>query len=101
MKLIYSFLPILLLAIFVQCDTPRQVKNEEPVLIRLNILLKDGINAEKLEQVFRDYELKKEKVLSFAENRWVYTFNSQLITLDDILNKLRSNAAVLEAKANE
>jgi len=90
--------PFILLAI-VSCNTTQKVPSTtEPILEQLDILLKDGIQPAKLEAIFTKYKLTKSKGLSFKENRWVFTFDSNLISLENIIKELKDIPNVLEVK---
>lgn len=99
MPFLKMLFPVILLTI-ISCDTTQKVPaTMEPVFKRLNILLKEGIQPEKVEANFTKYKLTKGKRASFTENRWIFTFDANLISTEDIIKEIKSRPAIIEAKA--
>lgn len=59
------------------------------------VLLKKGVKSKALESEFKAYELKTKKPLSRSENRFMFTFNPNLIEADDLLEKMEVSDKVL------
>ncbi len=91
-----SFLLLVLFAF--GCTTTKSTtpSDQEDDLDKTNIivLLDKGVQPKVLESEFSAYELKAKRPVSRSENRFMFSFNPNLIEADDLLKKIEASDKV-------
>jgi len=96
-----SLLLLLLFAVNFSCTaTKSTTPSKEDGLDKKNIivLLDKGVQAKALEYEFKAYELKAKRPLSRSENRFMFSFNADLIEADDLLAKIEASDKVVNCE---
>lgn len=64
---------------------------------KILVFLKKGISSKSLETEFSSFELLSKGQTSRSENRFIFTFNTNLIASDELLEKIKNSDLVIEA----
>ena len=96
-----SFL-LILFAFSLGCTTPKSTTPSEKEgdldKKKIIVLLERGVKPKALEYEFKTYELKAKRPASRSENRFMFSFNPDLIEADDLLAKIEASDKVISCK---
>lgn len=81
----------------VQEDPPPKEEVSNTIPGKIIVLLKPRVQPTPLLQEFSSFALKNEGRTSRTENRWLFSFNTNLIPAKDMLTKIKASDQVLEA----
>jgi len=95
----FSLLLLVLFAISLGCTTTKPtaptLEQDSVDKKQLIVLLNKGVKPKALEYEFKAYELKAKKQVSRRENRFMFSFNPDLIEADTLLEKIEASDKVM------
>ncbi len=95
----FSLLLLVLLIFSFGCNTTKStiapLEQDNLDKKKIIVLLEKGIKPKALEYEFKAYELKAKRPHSRSENRFMFSFNPNLIEPDNLLEKIEASDKVL------
>ena len=94
---------VLLLCAFItiSCSSSSSVSADQSIDGEILIDLIAGYDSKKIEESFSKYNLKKEKIISPSLNIILCKFDSEKITLEKLIIKVKKDKGVEEAQSNK
>lgn len=99
--LLVVFVSVLFLSVAFNCGSSKKVKVEELVDNEIVAQLKGKVKPEQVIGAYQKYKIKTIKMVEKSTNSWLFSFDNNLITPEEMLFIMQNSQFVSSARFNQ